>query len=186
MASPKGVDGCAAARSPGAEPSQREASWPGRHEGEFRALEVRCVGGHGLDKVLRTPRCGKPREWVSPNGPRCDPSIPVDLGWFMGSVPRRGDAEESRLGRLRMEGAFTLAGPKLDWGTMVGVFWLVRLGMLRFLGKATLGALGLVPLPVTLQGAVVMLQLNVLGMKMVIPLGHLGDAGAKELYLGLE
>ncbi|CAL8988537.1 unnamed protein product [Prunus brigantina] len=69
---------------------------------------------------------------------------------------------------------------------MVRVFWLVPLGMLRFLGKATLGALGLVPLPVTLQGAVVMLQLNVLGMKMVILLGYLGDAGAEEFYLGLE
>ena len=61
-----------------------------------------------------------------------------------------------------MEGAFTLAGPRLDWGTMVGVLWLVWLGMLTFPGKASLGALGLVLFPVTLQGAVVMLQLNVL------------------------
>ncbi|CAL2276243.1 unnamed protein product [Prunus armeniaca] len=85
-----------------------------------------------------------------------------------------------------MEGAFTLARPRLDWDTMVGVLRLVWLGMLRFPGKATLGALGLVLLPVTLQDAVVMLQLNILGMKMVIPLGHLSDTGMEELHLGLE
>ncbi|CAL8174612.1 unnamed protein product [Prunus armeniaca] len=104
----------------------------------------------------------------------------------MGPVPRRGDAEEPRLGCLRMEGTLTLARPRLDWDTMVGVLRLVCLGTLRFLGKATLGALSLIHLPVTLQRAVVMFQLNVLGMKMVILLGHLGDTGSEELHLGLE
>ncbi|CAL2238072.1 unnamed protein product [Prunus armeniaca] len=99
----------------------------------------------------------------------------------MRPVPRRGDVKEPRLGRLRMEGAFTLAGPRLDWGTMVRRHRLVWLGTLRFLGKATLGALGLIHLPVTLQGAVVMLELNVLGLKMVIFLGFLGDTGAEAL-----
>ena len=68
----------------------------------------------------------------------------------------------------------------------MGVLWLVWLGMLMFPGKAALGALGLVLFPVTLQGAVVMLQLNVLGKKMVTLLGHLDDTGAEELYFGLE
>ncbi|CAL2257604.1 unnamed protein product [Prunus armeniaca] len=76
-----------------------------------------------------------------------------------------------------MEETFTLAGPRLDWGTVVRGHWLVWLGTLRFLGKATLGALDLIHLPVTLQCVVVMLKLNVLGMKMVIFLGHLGDSG---------
>ncbi|CAL9012710.1 unnamed protein product [Prunus brigantina] len=53
-------------------------------------------------------------------------------------------------------------------------------------GPTMLGALGLVPLPVTLQGAIVMLQLDVLGMEMVILLRHPGDTGAEEFYLGLE
>ncbi|CAL9019241.1 unnamed protein product [Prunus brigantina] len=159
MASARGVGGCAAAHSLGAGPSQREASWSGRHEGKSRGP---------LD------------------GPRYSPCNPCRLHWFMGPVPRRGDAEEPRLGRLRMEGAFTLAGLRLDWGTMVGVLRLVWLGTLRFLGKATLGALGLIHLPVMLQRAVVMLQLNILGMKMVLLLGHLGDTGAKKLHLGLE
>ncbi|CAL8079967.1 unnamed protein product [Prunus armeniaca] len=69
---------------------------------------------------------------------------------------------------------------------MVGMLWLVWLCALRFLGKAALGALGLVPFLVTLQDAIVVLQLNVLGMKMVTPLGHLNDTGAEELHLGLE
>ncbi|CAL9012174.1 unnamed protein product [Prunus brigantina] len=85
-----------------------------------------------------------------------------------------------------MEGAFTLAGPRLDWGTMVAVLWLVWPGMLMFPGKAALGALGLVLFPVTLQGAVVMLQLNVLGKKVVTLLGHLDDTSAEEFHLGLE
>ncbi|CAL8174998.1 unnamed protein product [Prunus armeniaca] len=37
-----------------------------------------------------------------------------------------------------------------------------------------------------LQGAIVMLELNVLGMKMVVFLGHLGDASAEELHLCLK
>ncbi|CAL9025919.1 unnamed protein product [Prunus brigantina] len=61
-----------------------------------------------------------------------------------------------------MEGAFTLAGPRLDWETMVGVLRLIWLD------------------------AVVMLKLNVLGMKMVTRLGHLGDTGAEDLHLSLE
>ena len=68
----------------------------------------------------------------------------------------------------------------------MGMLWLVWLCALRFLGKAVLGALDLVPFPVTLQDAVVVLQLNILGVKMVTPLGHLDDTGAKELHLGLE
>ncbi|CAL9009866.1 unnamed protein product, partial [Prunus brigantina] len=55
-----------------------------------------------------------------------------------------------------------------------------------FPGKAALGALGLVLFPVTLQGAVVMLQLNILGKKVVTLLGHLDDTGAEEFHLGLE
>ncbi|CAL9007256.1 unnamed protein product [Prunus brigantina] len=55
------------------------------------------------------------------------------------------------------------------------------------LGVSLVGlSLGLRPLPVTLQGAVVMLQLDVLGMKMFAFLGHLGNAGAKALHLCLE
>ena len=80
-----------------------------------------------------------------------------------------------------MEGAFILAGPRLDYGTMVGVLWLVWLGMLMFPGKAALGALGLVLFPVTLQGAVVVLELNVLGMEVVVPLRHLGDTSTEKL-----
>ncbi|CAL8155845.1 unnamed protein product [Prunus armeniaca] len=99
----------------------------------------------------------------------------------MGPVPWRGDAKKPRLGRLRMEGAFTLAGPRLDWDIVVGVFRLVWLGTLGFLGKAALGALGLIPLPVVLQCAVVMLELDVLSMKMVIFLRHPGDTGAEAL-----
>ncbi|CAL8174801.1 unnamed protein product [Prunus armeniaca] len=104
----------------------------------------------------------------------------------MGPVPRLGDAEEPRLGRLWMEGTFTLAGPRLNWDTMVGVLRLVWLGTLRFLGKATLGALGLIHLPVTLQCAAVMLELDILSMKMVIFLGHLGDTGVEALQFCLE
>lgn len=69
---------------------------------------------------------------------------------------------------------------------MVGMLRLVWLCAFRFRGKAALGALGLVPFPVTLQGAVVVLQLNILGVKMVTPLGHLDDTGAEEFHLGLE
>ncbi|CAL2247841.1 unnamed protein product [Prunus armeniaca] len=101
-------------------------------------------------------------------------------------VPRRGDAEKPRLGRLWMEGAFTLAGPRLDWDTVVGVLRLVWLGTLRFPGKAALGALGLIHLPVTLQCAVVVLELDVLSMKMVIFLRHLGNTGAEALQFCLE
>ena len=64
---------------------------------------------------------------------------------------------------------------------MVGVLWLVWLGMLMFPGKAALGALGLVLFPVMLQGAVVVLELNVLGMEVVVPLRHLGDTSAEKL-----
>ncbi|CAL2247004.1 unnamed protein product [Prunus armeniaca] len=104
----------------------------------------------------------------------------------LGPVPRRGDAKEPRLGLLRMERAFTLAGPRLDWDTVVGVLRLVWLGTLRFPGKTLLGALGLIHLPVMLQCAVVMLELDVLSMKMVIFLGHLGDTGAEALQFCLE
>ena len=96
------------------------------------------------------------------------PAIPVDLCWFMRPVPWWGDAEKPRLGRFRMEGAFTLAGPRLGWDIVVGVLRLVWLCTLRYLGRAVLGALGLIHLPVTLQCAVVMLELDVLSMKMVI------------------
>ncbi|CAL2255796.1 unnamed protein product [Prunus armeniaca] len=65
-----------------------------------------------------------------------------------------------------MEGAFTLAEPILDWGTIAGVHRLIWLGMLSILGKVKLGALGVSPLPVTLQRAVVMLQLDIFGMEM--------------------
>ncbi|CAL8152866.1 unnamed protein product [Prunus armeniaca] len=85
-----------------------------------------------------------------------------------------------------MEGAFTLAEPRLDWGTMAGVHRLIWLGMLSILGKVKLGALGVSPLPVMLQRAVVMLQLDIFGMEMFVFLGHLGDAGAEEIYLCLE
>ncbi|CAL8168703.1 unnamed protein product [Prunus armeniaca] len=85
-----------------------------------------------------------------------------------------------------MKGVFTLAGPRLDWRAMVGMLRLVWLRALRFLGKAALRALGLVPFPVSLQDAVVVLQLNILGVKMVTPLGHLDDTGAEELHLSLE
>ncbi|CAL2239032.1 unnamed protein product [Prunus armeniaca] len=58
-----------------------------------------------------------------------------------------------------MEGFLTLAGPRLDWGTMVGMLRLVWLCAFRFRGKAAFGALGLVPFPVTLQDAVVLTTL---------------------------
>ena len=114
------------------------------------------------------------------------PAIPVDLCWFMGPVPWRGDAEKPRLGHFRIEGAFTLAGPRLDWDIVVGVLRLVWLCTLRYLGRAVLGALGLIHLPVTLQCAVVMLELDVLSMKMVIFLRHPGDTGAEALQFCLE
>ncbi|CAL8134763.1 unnamed protein product [Prunus armeniaca] len=41
-------------------------------------------------------------------------AISIDLHWFMGPVLRWGDLKEPRLGRLRMEGAFTLTEPRLD------------------------------------------------------------------------
>ncbi|CAL8993893.1 unnamed protein product [Prunus brigantina] len=63
---------------------------------------------------------------------------------------------------------------------------LVQLGMLNILGNVMLGAWDLRLLPVTLQGAVVMLELNVLGMKMVVFLRYLGDASAEALQLCLE
>ncbi|CAL8112659.1 unnamed protein product [Prunus armeniaca] len=71
--------------------------------------------------------------------------------------------------------------PLLDWDTVVRVLRLVWLGMLRFPGKAALGALGLIYLSVTPQCAVVMLELDVLSMKMVIFLGHFGDTGTEAL-----
>ncbi|CAL2265688.1 unnamed protein product [Prunus armeniaca] len=49
---------------------------------------------------------------------------------------------------------------------MAGVHRLVWLGMLNILGKVVLGALRVSSLPITLQRAVVMLQLNILCMKM--------------------
>ncbi|CAL2264586.1 unnamed protein product [Prunus armeniaca] len=54
------------------------------------------------------------------------------------------------------------------------------------LGEVTLGALGLSHLAVTLQRAVVKLQLNIFGMEMFVFIGHLGDAGVEELYLCLD
>ncbi|CAL8088089.1 unnamed protein product [Prunus armeniaca] len=68
-----------------------------------------------------------------------------------------------------MEGVLTLAGPRLDWGTMVGMLRLVWLCAFSYASDA-----------------VVVLQLNILGVKMVTPLGHLDDTRAKELHLGLE
>ncbi|CAL2229434.1 unnamed protein product [Prunus armeniaca] len=68
----------------------------------------------------------------------------------MGSVLWWGDLKEPLLGGLRMEGAFTLVEPRLDWGTMARVYWLVWLGMPNILAKVMLGALGLSPLPVSL------------------------------------
>ncbi|CAL2231621.1 unnamed protein product [Prunus armeniaca] len=81
-----------------------------------------------------------------------------------------------------MKRVFTVAEPKLDWGTMAEVHPLVWLGMLSILSKVMLGALRVSPLPVT----VVMLQLNIFGMEMFIFLRHLSDAGTEELYLCLE
>ncbi|CAL2256860.1 unnamed protein product [Prunus armeniaca] len=112
-------------------------------------------------------------------------AISVDLHRFMGPVLRWGDVKEPRLRCLRMEGVFTLAEPRLDWGTMTGVHLLVWLGMLSILGKVTLGALGLSSFPITLQRAVFILQLDVFGMKMFVLLGHLGNPGAEELYFCL-
>lgn len=85
-----------------------------------------------------------------------------------------------------MEVALTLAEPRLDQSAVVGVHWLIRLGMLNILGIVMLGALGLSPLPVMLQGAIVMLQLDVLGMKMFVFLGHLGNTSTEALHFCLE
>ncbi|CAL8152550.1 unnamed protein product [Prunus armeniaca] len=163
MALPRGVGGCAIARSPSPGLSQREVSFPDRYEGESR-----CVGGHGLDKILRTPRCDKTRSLLSNPAPS-SPSPLYLLQGFIGSVPWRGDVEEPRLGRLWMEEAFTLAGPRLDWDTVVGVLRLVWLGTLSYASCA-----------------VVMLELDVLSMKMVIFLGHLGDTGTEVLQFCQE
>ena len=76
-----------------------------------------------------------------------------------------------------------LAEPRLDWGDVLRGHWL---GGLNILGKLMLGTLGLRLLPVTLEGAIVMFQLDVLCVKVFVFLEHLGDAGPKELYLCLE
>ncbi|CAL2278084.1 unnamed protein product [Prunus armeniaca] len=47
----------------------------------------------------------------------------------MGLILRQGDVKEPRLGCFQMERAFTLAEPRLDWGTMAGVHRLVWLGI---------------------------------------------------------
>ncbi|CAL9010609.1 unnamed protein product [Prunus brigantina] len=79
----------------------------------------------------------EPRSCLRPEGlvAATVPAISINVDWFMGPVLRWGDVKEPRLGHLRMEGAFTLAEPRLDWGTMAGVHLLVWLGMLSILGK---------------------------------------------------
>ncbi|CAL2271720.1 unnamed protein product [Prunus armeniaca] len=191
----------AAARSPGAEPSRREASWPGRHEGESHVLKAWGMGEQELGKVLvlQTPQCDKTLSLLGHRSPSYPSPLhllqlvgvwasmgDLDLRRFIGPVLRWSDVKEPRLSCLWVKRAFTLAEPRLDWGAVVRGHGLVRLDMLNILGNVMLGALGLRLLPVTLQGAVVMLQLNAPGMKMFIFLGHLGDTSSEALYLCLE
>lgn len=58
--------------------------------------------------------------------------------------------------------------------------------MLNILGNVLLGTLGVGPLPVMLQGATIMPQFDVLGMKMFVFLQHFGNTGMKALYFCLE
>ncbi|CAL2248358.1 unnamed protein product [Prunus armeniaca] len=52
------------------------------------------------------------------------PTVLVNLGWGMRSIPWWGDLEKSRLGRLRMKVAFAFVRSKLCRGTMTGDNWL--------------------------------------------------------------
>ncbi|KAI5338507.1 hypothetical protein L3X38_017778 [Prunus dulcis] len=75
---------------------------------------------------------------------------------------RVGMREDTRSLRLVVWVAFALAEPGLDWGTMTGDHWLVWLGVFNILGKILLGTLVVSLFPVTLQGATIMLQLDIL------------------------
>ncbi|CAL9021025.1 unnamed protein product [Prunus brigantina] len=100
------------------------------------------------------------------------PTIFVDLGRDMEPILWWGNVEKQQFGRLWMKVAFALAEPGLDWGTMTGDHWLVRLGVFNIL--------------VTLQGSTIMLQLDILGTKMFVVLHHLGHTGVEALHLLLE
>lgn len=102
------------------------------------------------------------------------PAIFVNLGRDMGQILRWGNVEKV---------AFAVAEPGLDQGVMMGGHWLVQFGVFNLLGKVLLGSLGVSPLPVMLQGATIMLQLNILGTKVFVVLCHLGHIGTKAFHL---